>query len=486
METLKSVMEKSYNYFLNHLSGNIAGKIYMLQDRVINFMEVFSCLVLPASISLILAVGMFCHVKMEIAFALFFWLVLHLLSCVYMGGMCTKYEENHAHDVNVLNGSIIDSIANHLSWRVFSNKKLEYSTIEKYQTYEIKTFRASMLYVAKLRSVLSFLTVVLGLGGINALSYYYWKCNDISIGNFVFIINSTLNIIMISWTLGIQLPNIFKDIGSCKQAFSVIEEKSNVNDVIGAKDITVSKGTISFKNVSFGYGDNMLFNGLSIEIKSKEKVGLVGYSGSGKTTFCNLILRLYDVNFGEILMDGQNIAKITQQSLHNAISVVPQDPILFHRSIMENIKYGNVDSSFDALKLAIRKAYIAELVEEKGGDFNVGEHGNMLSKGQRQRIVIARAILKNAPILFLDEATSSLDYISEQAIQKSLNEIMGNKTAIVIAHRLSTLLQMDRILVFDNGKIVEDGQHEGLLKNRGIYYKLWSTQKDGFIAVNMV
>jgi ATP-binding cassette subfamily B protein len=234
--------------------------------------------------------------------------------------------------------------------------------------------------------------------------------------------------------------------------------------------------------VSFGYNSQLLFENLSVEINSKEKIGLVGCSGSGKTTFCNLILRLYDVKSGEIFIDNQNISSITQDSLRKSISIVPQDPVLFHRSIWENITYGDINAIPSRIDEVIKKAYINELIETKGHDFNVGEGGNRLSKGQRQRVALTRAMLKNAPILFLDEATSAMDSISEKAIQKSLKEIMKDKTVIAIAHRLSTLRQMDRIFVFDKGKIIEIGTHEELVGQKGIYYRLWQTQIDGFIG----
>jgi ATP-binding cassette subfamily B protein len=402
--------------------------------------------------------------------------------CIRRGIECSQYEERHSFASNLLNGNIVDSIANHFSWKLFVNEKFEYDNINKYQQEEVITAQKSQKQVAKLHSILSVFTVILSIGGINALGYYYWQLGDISVGDFVFVINSTLGIEMLAWAVGLQLSNIFIDIGACKQAFSLIAEETHVSDIPNAKDLVVSKGTISFRDVSFGYNSQLLFENLSAEINSKEKIGLVGCSGSGKTTFCNLILRLYDVISGAIFIDNQNISSVTQYSLRKSISIVPQDPVLFHRSIRENIIYGDVNATSQQIDEIVKKAHIGELIETKGYDFNVGESGSRLSKGQRQRIAITRAMLKNAPILFLDEATSAMDSISEKAIQESLKEIMKDKTVIAIAHRLSTLKQMDRIFVFDKGKIIEVGAHEELLSQKGIYHQMWQAQIDGFIG----
>ncbi|WP_291398139.1 ATP-binding cassette domain-containing protein [Acinetobacter sp.] len=227
-----------------------------------------------------------------------------------------------------------------------------------------------------------------------------------------------------------------------------------------------------------------LFFKINLSNTAGQKVGLVGYSGGGKSTFVNLILRLYDVTDGAILIDGQDIRDVTQDSLRENIAMIPQDPSLFHRSLMENIRYGRADSTDEEVIEAAKKAHAHEFISAlpQGYDSLVGERGVKLSGGQRQRIAIARAILKNAPILILDEATSQLDSVTESLIQESLWELMQNKTTIVIAHRLSTLLHMDRILVFDKGKIVEDGTHSELLAKAGLYKTLWDAQVGGFLG----
>ena len=246
----------------------------------------------------------------------------------------------------------------------------------------------------------------------------------------------------------------------------------------------VKHGEIVFENASFQYREaTPLFDQLNVRIQAGEKVGLVGYSGSGKTTFAHLILRLFDLESGRILIDGQDIGRVSQNSLRQSVSFIPQDPTLFHRSILENIRYAKPDATEAEVVLAAKAAHADEFIMAlpEGYEALVGERGVKLSGGQRQRIAIARAMLKNAPILILDEATSALDSITEHLIQESLDQLMEAKTTIVIAHRLSTLLHMDRIIVFHHGQIVESGSHRALLEKNGRYAQLWKSQVGGFL-----
>jgi ABC-type multidrug transport system fused ATPase/permease subunit len=261
-------------------------------------------------------------------------------------------------------------------------------------------------------------------------------------------------------------------------------QKSPVEDVPGAPDLVVGGGAISVRTVAFAYkADRAIVKNLSLEIPSGQKVAFVGPSGGGKTTITKLLLRLYDVTSGGIYIDNQNIAEVTQDSLRQAIAFVPQEPALFHRSLMDNIRYGNPAATDAEVIKAAKLAHAHEFIVKTDEGYNtlVGERGVKLSGGERQRVAIARAILKNAPILILDEATSSLDSESEHLIQDALKTLMKNKTVIVIAHRLSTVMQMDRIVVIQNGKVIEDGKHAELIKaKKGTYQKLWEIQAGGF------
>jgi ATP-binding cassette subfamily B protein len=288
------------------------------------------------------------------------------------------------------------------------------------------------------------------------------------------------------WESNRVLRNFNRAFGDATDMTQILDLKSDIKDAANAPAIRQSRGDITISNVDFFYPDQkdkLLFKKLNLHIKPGEKVGLVGKSGSGKTTLTKLLLRLLDISDGQIAIDGQDISKVTQTSLRNSIAYVPQEPLMFHRTIAENINYGNPDASQEEVIAVAKMANAHEFINELSDGYNtlVGERGVKLSGGQRQRIAIARAMLKNAPILLLDEATSALDSESEILIQDALWKLMEGRTAIVIAHRLSTIQKMDRIIVMDNGEIVEQGTHKELTRSGGIYSELWSHQSGGFI-----
>ena len=308
---------------------------------------------------------------------------------------------------------------------------------------------------------------------------------EITIGETIFVIISMLNLLEHSWIVTDEFPYFCKELGTCKQAIKVLQDE-NKEPVTSSRSrkIKVTRGEIRFHKVSFQYKRNSnVFKDKSLTIEGGQKVGLVGLSGSGKSTFVHLILRLTEVNSGKITIDKQDIANIDVNSLRNSISLMHQEPLLFHRTIMENIRYGDCTATDEEVYEAAKKANCHGFITEMQDDYGtvVGENGAKLSMGQRQRIAIARTILKNAPILIMDEVTSALDAETENKIKESIKYLSRDKTTIVIAHKFSTLEEVDRILVFDQGTIVEDGVHKELLKEGGLYSTLWRMQTAGIL-----
>jgi ATP-binding cassette subfamily B protein len=286
------------------------------------------------------------------------------------------------------------------------------------------------------------------------------------------------------WFTSFQLTVFARELGTIGNALEIIQKGHDILDVKDAAHLVIHGGKIAFENVTFAYNANKpVFEHFNVVIPAGQKIGLVGFSGSGKSTFVNLILRFYDLQQGRILIDDQNIDEVTQESLRSQIAMIPQEPALFHRTLMENIRYGRIEATDEEVIQAAKLAHCHEFIDklDEGYHSLVGERGVKLSGGQRQRIAIARAILKNAPIIILDEATSSLDTVTEKLIQESLHLLMERRTTIVIAHRLSTLIDMDKIFVFHHGKIIEEGSKDELLINNGHFAKLWNMQTDGFL-----
>jgi ATP-binding cassette subfamily B multidrug efflux pump len=321
------------------------------------------------------------------------------------------------------------------------------------------------------------------------VSLLLWSNGLITIGAVAMALPFTLQLMAMAGWLAWELTDIFENLGTVDESMSTIAHPIAITDRPAAKDLAVTKGEIRFETISFGYGrDRGIIRNLSLTIRPGEKVGLVGRSGAGKSTLVNLILRFYDLEGGRILIDGQDIAQATQESLRGAVAMVTQDTSLLHRSITQNIRYGRPGASDAEVEAAARKAHAHEFImgledwkQRTGYQAHVGERGVKLSGGQRQRIAIARVILKDAPILILDEATSALDSEVEGAIQEQLAGLMEGKTVIAIAHRLSTLQIMDRLVIMDEGSIIEEGSHAELLRKGGVYADLWSRQSGGFI-----
>ena len=478
------IQHHSYQYFSNNMAGAIANKISDMPQSLTRIIQQVVQLFFPVLLALFIAIIFFARINIFFAILLASWVIVHLGVCFYYARKCDKASNIHAESRSNLAGKVVDSLTNNANIRLFARHRYEYSYLSKFQKEERQYHWKSLWELEKMKLVLG-IVGFLGVGlGINGFMLYSWQQAWITTGEVVFIFNTTWNITMMVFIAGIELPQLFKEIGVCRQAITIIQDRHDIIDTPHAKPLKVSKGEIVFDNVSFRYGNGAkIFKNKNIVIEAGQKVGLVGFSGSGKTTFVNLILRYYDLEQGAIYIDGQDISKVTQNSLHDQIAVIPQDPSLFHRTLIENIRYGSLDASDEEVIEASKKAYCHEFVLRMPEKYKslVGERGIKLSGGQRQRIAIARAILKNAPILILDEATSALDSVTEKEIQDGLDLLMHGHTTMVVAHRLSTLSGMDRILVFKEGKIVEDGTHDELLAAQDHYAKMWDMQAGGFL-----
>lgn len=484
MYMFSHVHDHSHSFFSNQFAGNIASKISDMVESVNQILQLTLTVFFPTFVAIAISSFIFYSLNPFFATILMGWALIHIGIGVTYASRCAYYSHLHSETRSQLNGRIVDSLTNYFAVKIFANKRYELQYVHSLQETEQRQNTQQIMYIEKVRLALGCLTL-LGPGlALNGYAYWCWTHHLITVGDIVLIFNTSWNIIMMLWWSSIELPNFFKQIGISRQALTLLQEPLALVNTPHAQALNVSHGKIQFQKVHFQYGyASPLFCDKSVTIHHGQKVGLVGYSGSGKTTFVNLILRLFDIQSGQILIDGQNIANVTQESLRLAISLIPQDPSLFHRSLMDNIRFGRTDASDEEVIEAAKQAHAHEFIMTlpEGYEALVGERGVKLSGGQRQRIAIARAILKNAPILILDEATSALDSFTESQIQESLSSLMKDKTTLVIAHRLSTLLNMDRILVFHQGKIVEDGTHKSLIAKKTLYRSLWEAQVGGFL-----
>ena len=374
-------------------------------------------------------------------------------------------------------GTKADSIGNALTVKAFGSEEYEVSFVRKAWRKARDARIASLDKAQDLLRIQSAAIVGFEVCAM-LLLVRLWYRQEISIGDMTLVLLLLNTVIMCVVRVMGDIFDMNATYGSLKAAMLPFEVKHDVVDIPEAKKIKVPEGSIEFRNVKFSYDNKTVFQKLNLKILAGEKVGIVGASGSGKSTLINLLQRAYDIQGGEILIDGQNIAQVQQNSLHDNISLIPQDTSLFHRTIAQNIAYGNQRASLAEIEKAAKQAYADKFIDAlpKGYQTKVGEKGVKLSGGQRQRIAIARAILKNSPILILDEATSALDSEAEKYIQKAMKNLMKKKTVIAIAHRLSTLKEMDRIIVLDKGKIVEEGKIDELLVAGGVFQKLWEAQ----------
>ena len=424
----------------------------------------------------------------RLAMPLVVWVAIYILLLRYFIPRLGKVAEEQADARSTMTGRIVDSYTNIQTVKLFSHTRREASFAREGMAGFMDTVYRSMRLVTQLYGCLYVLNSSL-LVSVGALSIWLWHGNAVTIGAVAVVLGLVLRMWGMSQWIMWEMSSLFENIGTVQDGIGSISLPRLVEDKPGAKDIVVNSGNIEFEAIGFHYGKQKgVIEDLSLVVRPGEKVGLVGRSGAGKSTLVNLLLRFYDLEKGRILIDGQDISKLTQDSLRAQIGMVTQDTSLLHRSVRDNIIYGRPDASDEMLRDAARRAealdFIAGLSDPKGRkgfDAHVGERGVKLSGGQRQRIAIARVMLKDAPILILDEATSALDSEVEAAIQENLYRLMEGKTVIAIAHRLSTIAAMDRLVVMDKGRIIEEGSHDALVAKGGLYAQLWQRQSGGFL-----
>lgn len=477
--------KQSHTYFQQNFSGSLANKISDMPQGIESILRMFNTMIWPRFLAVFIACVLLYTVNPIFTIILLLWASLFLGNGFYSSNKGQPLTIAFSETNSSVSGQIVDSVSNISSAKIFTNVEHESQRIQKFLEELSVKDRALQWFFLKNRSIQDLIYFAFNAAMLAGVIYGRIQ-GWVTLGDFAFILSLTIAISADVYTIDEAMPSFIKEIGKCQQALSIIIAPIEIVDDVNAKPLIVSIGNINLNQVNFEYQeDKSIFNNLNLSIPGGQKLGLVGFSGGGKSTLVNLLLRLYDIQSGEICIDNQNIKKVTLDSLRKAIAYIPQDPELFHRSILDNIRYGKMDATDDEVIEAAKKAHCHEFIQEMPERYEslVGERGVKLSGGQKQRIAIARAILKQAPILILDEATSSLDSVTEKYIQKSLHGIMKGKTVIAIAHRLSTLSEMDRILFLREGNIIEDGSITELNRQNGYFAKLWSMQQEGYLPI---
>jgi ATP-binding cassette subfamily B protein len=482
--TFDKLLTHSYTFFSNNFTGSLVSK----SKRFVKAFETAGdALAFNLWFVFVITIGvivmLFINVP-KLAWLFLLWVVIYVLMTIYFLNKKIKKDLSESEADSSVTGRLSDNITNIINIKIFSNSTKEKNSFKEITLNEEKRRRDAWYFGNGILALQSILMGILQISFV-LLSIKYMKSGVFSVGIFVMVQTYLVNLFESLWNLGKSLTKVIKAFAEMKEVIDIFEQVPDIVDMPDAQKLHIETGAIEFRDVEFKYGNsNAVFENFNLTIQPGERVGIVGHSGAGKSTITKLLLRFVDTTEGAIFIDGQNIKEVTQDSLRNGLSYVPQESILFHRSIKENIAYGKRDATDVEIIDATKKAYADEFISSLKDGYNtmVGERGIKLSGGERQRVAIARAMLKNAPILVLDEATSSLDSVSEEYIQKSLDTLMKGKTTIVIAHRLSTIQKMDRIIVLEKGSIIEEGTHSMLLKQNGLYANLWNHQSGGFIT----
>ncbi|MES2630456.1 MAG: ABC transporter ATP-binding protein [Patescibacteria group bacterium] len=481
-QAYESIARHSLQFHNNRFAGSIVSQVGKTASSFFAFWNMIVFEVMFAVVAIIATLIGVSFISLPLTVILAVFVTIFIISAYFGTRFMRPRQIARSKAYSKVSGQLSDSISNMVAVKIESKEKGEEKRLSGYLEDVLIKEKSVRKGVMTTTSVTS---VIVAFARISALVVAVWavQTQTINAGAVFLLITYTFNLLMEVWNINTALRTMYQISGDSEELLAIMKAPVDIQDT-SAKKLKATNGTVVIDNVTFAHevGDN-LFEGLNLTIPAGQKVGVVGVSGSGKSTLTKLLLRLSDPKSGSIKIDGQDIAEVSQVSLHDAIAYVPQEPLLFHRSLHENISYSRPKATENEVKNAAKDAQAYNFIKvlDKGFETLVGERGVKLSGGQRQRIAIARAILKQAPVLILDEATSALDSESEQLIQKALEKLMEGRTSIVIAHRLSTISKLDRIIVMENGKIIEDGNHQELLEQKGMYAKLWAHQSGGFI-----
>lgn len=485
------VVRQSWSFFQNDFAGRIATRVMQtgpaIRESLVALLTAVWFILIYGTSSLILLAS----ADRWLAVPVMLWFVGYIVMLRFFVPRMRDRSKTTSEARSMLTGRIVDTYTNIVTVKLFARAEDEDAYVREAIDHHTGRFHDLLRLNTWFALTLTLLNALL-ITATGAFAIVLWRLGHVQVGTVAMALPMTTQIVSASGWVAWQVTGIFENIGVVQEGMLTIARPHTLTDKADAKPLVVAHGEVLFDRVRFGYGrDSGLIDGLSLDVRPGEKIGLVGRSGAGKSTLVNLLLRFFDLEEGRILIDGQDISQVTQESLRKQISVVTQDTSLLHRSIRDNIRYGKPDASdadiVAAALMAHAHDFILDLEDQlgrRGYDAHVGERGVKLSGGQRQRIAIARVILKDAPIIVLDEATSALDSEVEAAIQSSLGVLMSGKTVIAIAHRLSTIAQMDRLVIIDQGRIVEQGTHDSLLRVDGHYAGLWRHQSGGFIVTS--